>query len=238
MSAGIPTVSRSKRGNSFSQGQPSQPSRSAESLLTTVTPRPPFLQLRTHSSPLVSRAGDPLIPESRASLDSTYSIRDDPFFRTYQSPQSVRLAKEAAQSTKGTPLRKDTSFFDSEIPPLEGSREAIGGSTRRGSVNGNRKRPGSGTGSQRTRDHSLESIRDQLPRLEVPGGPGGTPTARPLERTPTKAASDRSPLDRSRGSSEVSDSFSCKNNRLSGYESRNLPIYERFRIQIANDWCF
>jgi hypothetical protein len=206
MSAGIPTVSRSERVNSFSQKQPSRTSRSAESILNTVTPRPPFLQLRTHSSPLLPRAGDPVVPESRASLDSVYSIRDDPFFRIYQSPQSLRLAKEVAQNAKAAPLRKDTSFFDSEILPPEDSREAIGSSTKGECVNGNRKVPGSSAGSQQTRDRSSGSIRDQLPRLDVLGGPGRAPTIRSLEKTPTKAASDRSPLDRS-WSSEVSGSL-------------------------------
>jgi hypothetical protein len=205
MSAGIPTTSRSKRVNSFSQ-QPSQPSRSAESILTSVAPRPPFLQLRTHSSPLVPRPGDPVVSESRASLDSIFSIRDDPFFRTYQSPQSVRLAKEVAQNTKIAPLRQGTSFFDSEIPPPEDNHEAIGSSTKRESVNGNKKGPGSSARSQQTWDHSTGSIRDQLPRLDVRGEPSEVSNIRSLEKTPAKATSDRSPLNRSWGGSEVSSS--------------------------------
>ncbi|KAI9777345.1 MAG: hypothetical protein M1839_008953 [Geoglossum umbratile] len=204
MSAGIPAASRSKRVNSFSQKQPSQPSRSAESILTAVAPRPPFLQLRTHSSPLVPRAGDLVVSESRISLDSTFSIRDDPFFRTYQSPQSVRLAKEVAQSTKSAPLREGTSFFDSEIPPSEDSRKVIGSSTKRESGDG--KGSGSSARSQQIRGHSGGSIphpRDQLPHLDVLGGLGGAPTVRSLEKTPTKAAGEPSPLERPWGNLEV-----------------------------------
>ncbi|KAH0565906.1 hypothetical protein GP486_000686 [Trichoglossum hirsutum] len=198
MSTGSPSRSRSKRANSFSQKHPSEPSRSAESVLT-ATPRPPFLQLRTHSSPLIPRAGEPLIPESRASLDSTFSIRDDPFFRTYQSPQSVRLAKEVALGTKTAPPRKGTSFFDSEPAPLRASSEATSNSKRE-SVNGDRNIAESGVRPQQTRKNSGA---DQSPQSDVVEGPGRTLATRPLEKAPAQAASELSPHEISWSNSEV-----------------------------------
>ncbi|KAH0544824.1 hypothetical protein FGG08_001053 [Glutinoglossum americanum] len=205
MSTGSPSGSRPKRTNSLSQKQPSEPSRSAESLFTAA-PRPPFLQLRTHSSPLVPRTGEPGISESRASLDSTFSIRDDPFFRTYQSPQSVRLAKEVAQSTKTAPLRKGTSFFDSETPPPGDSSETIASFIKREGMNGDRKGMESGTRPQQIRNHSSASIPrsgDQLPHLDVLGGSGRVPIIRSPEKTPAQVTSDRSPHEKSWGNSEV-----------------------------------
>ena len=178
------------------------------------------------------------MPESRASVDSIFSIRDDPFFRTYQSPQSVRLAKEVAQSTKTAPLRQGTSFFDSEIPLPEDSDEVTGSSTRRGSVNGNREGSGSSVRSQQTRDHSTGSIRGQLPRLDVRGEPSRSPTVGSLEKTPTKAGSDWSPLNRPWGSSEVSNPCAYgKQPFIQPWKQRETKIcpYRRFCIQPADD---
>ncbi|KAI9697262.1 MAG: hypothetical protein M1836_004826 [Candelina mexicana] len=51
---------------------------------------------RVKSSPADSRRTEPatVVYKTHEYRDSTTSIRDDPFFRSYQSPQSIRLAKE------------------------------------------------------------------------------------------------------------------------------------------------
>ncbi|KAI9718219.1 MAG: hypothetical protein M1812_004209 [Candelaria pacifica] len=57
--------------------------------------RPPTHE-RVKSSPVDSRTTEPasVVYKTHEYRDSTTSIRDDPFFRSYQSPQSIRLAKE------------------------------------------------------------------------------------------------------------------------------------------------
>ncbi len=56
----------------------------------------PRLHERAKSSTVDTRTTEPasVVYKTHEYRDSTTSIRDDPFFRSYQSPQSIRLAKE------------------------------------------------------------------------------------------------------------------------------------------------
>ena len=67
---------------------------------TVVTRRPPGQNQHTAQGPSSprsqgSRFSDIQISDVGNERDSTVSIRSDPFFRTYQSPQSTRLAVES-----------------------------------------------------------------------------------------------------------------------------------------------
>ena len=57
---------------------------------------------RTASAPIVPSQGEPqiaIIGEGHAHRDSITSIRDDPFFKNYQTPQAISLARELRAAT-------------------------------------------------------------------------------------------------------------------------------------------
>lgn len=84
------------------------------------TPRTrPSLTSRTTSAPLVSSLRDPKLevigfdPDGHSHRDSITSIKDDPFFRNYQSPHSVSLGRELRSATNTEKLRDEASPRDS-----------------------------------------------------------------------------------------------------------------------------
>lgn len=70
---------------------------------------------RTNSAPSLPLSNPQLSTESNTKLhsssyrDSVTSIKDDPFFRNYQSPQSVSLAKELRSASYSSNVRDDDS---------------------------------------------------------------------------------------------------------------------------------
>ena len=75
---------------------------------TTIPPSPssrPGILERTASAPPVSSKREPLITiigtgsDGHAHRDSISSIRDDPFFKNYQTPHAISLARELRAAT-------------------------------------------------------------------------------------------------------------------------------------------
>ena len=87
-----------RSAKSRSVGTESKPSR---------TPQRPELGERVHSAPIptrrrqsnAKRTSDNVKIAGVVDRSSKASIRDDPFFRSYDSPQSVRLAEESRKGT-------------------------------------------------------------------------------------------------------------------------------------------
>lgn len=78
----------------------------------------PSLASRTASAPLVPSLLDHKVEilgfesDGHNHRDSITSIKDDPFFRNYQSPQSVSLARELISATHTQKLRDEGSPQD------------------------------------------------------------------------------------------------------------------------------
>ena len=95
---------------------------------TSSTPRSPRPNLasRTSSAPLVPVISSPpkLLAEDdfdeHSLRDSIASIKDDPFFRHYQSPQSVSLARELRSATYSQNNLRDEAL--PEEPPPRSTR--------------------------------------------------------------------------------------------------------------------
>lgn len=107
----LPARSKSKRSRTSSSSTskessrraPDQTSKAAAPSSSTSRSGRPSLTARTSSAPLVPLSketpiavGDEAVFNHR---DSVTSIKDDPFFRNYQSPNSVSLARELRSAT-------------------------------------------------------------------------------------------------------------------------------------------
>jgi hypothetical protein len=116
----LPHRNKSKRGRSNHTTNPSPTS-------STSTPRTarPSLSSRTSSAPLLTatkvKTPDLLSDEGDVDVDlysirdSVTSIKDDPFFRNYQTPNSVYLARELRSATYSERVRDGKSPH--EPPP-------------------------------------------------------------------------------------------------------------------------
>jgi hypothetical protein len=99
---------------------------------TTTGPRTrPGLGSRTSSAPLTTGGiVDPKFSttreedsDGRSYRDSVASIKDDPFFRNYQSPHSVSLARELRSATYEEHSHNDGVFKDP--PPRSNKRPSV-----------------------------------------------------------------------------------------------------------------
>jgi len=154
--AGLLPAKRTKSSSSFRSDSQQQhrsgrkskaPSSSPTSPLanTSVSRRPPVS--RTASAPLVPQIGsssnssssnsnskDPRFlvlddSEAHGQRDSITSIKDDPFFRNYQSPQSLSLARELRSATiSELEARRDEDV--PEPPPRSKRRPSIDNSVK------------------------------------------------------------------------------------------------------------
>ncbi len=90
---------------------------------------------RTSSAPLLTRGTEQaqlfLVDEaldeyshSIASRDSITSIKDDPFFRNYQSPHSISLSRELRSATYSERMREENTAPD-EPPPRSAKRPSV-----------------------------------------------------------------------------------------------------------------
>ena len=101
-----------RSAKSRSVGTESKPSR---------TPQRPELGERVHSAPIPARrrqsnakgTSDSVKIAGVVDRSSKASIRDDPFFRSYDSPQSVRLAEQSHEGAAGLECTKDVCI----LPP-------------------------------------------------------------------------------------------------------------------------
>jgi hypothetical protein len=115
-----PRSDRNSKASTASSGTGSsstQSSRLGPSQRTNSTPSLPLskAQLSTESNNK---------PHSSSYRDSVTSIKDDPFFRNYQTPQSVSLAKELRSASYSSNGRDDDSI-DSQ-PAWTNKRSAAG----------------------------------------------------------------------------------------------------------------
>lgn len=118
----LPKRSRSKRGPSVSSGRekPRRDSATSPKALRSQASRP-SLTTRTSSAPLVpqseskrsSTSGRKKEADIHVQRDSVASIKDDPFFKHYQTPHSVSLARELKsaihEETQGDEERSTSS---------------------------------------------------------------------------------------------------------------------------------
>jgi hypothetical protein len=104
----LPARTRSKRTRSTTASrEPHHGDRSKASATSSSTPRTsrPGLTSRTSSAPLVPLASSTKLLvieddlDDYSQRDSVASIKDDPFFRNYQSPSSVSMANELRSAT-------------------------------------------------------------------------------------------------------------------------------------------
>ncbi|PQE21021.1 hypothetical protein CJF32_00005450 [Rutstroemia sp. NJR-2017a WRK4] len=114
------------------QRSPRTLSVSPPSIPTTIGPRTrPGLGSRTSSAPLTTGGiVDPKFStareddsDGRSYRDSVASIKDDPFFRNYQSPHSVSLARELRSATYEEHSHNDGVFKDP--PPRSNKRPSV-----------------------------------------------------------------------------------------------------------------
>lgn len=113
-----PSRTKSKRTSHSKDGHRERlQKKSPSSTPPRITTRP-SLASRTASAPLVPSRLDHKLEilgfESNGHnhRDSIASIKDDPFFRNYQSPQSVSLARELRSATHTEKLRDEGSLQD------------------------------------------------------------------------------------------------------------------------------
>jgi hypothetical protein len=106
----LPTRTKSKRTRSSNTSRENHqrdrnskaPATSSNSAARSARPN---LASRTSSAPLVPLSKDPNLLnveddfDPHSHRDSVASIKDDPFFRNYQSPHSVSLARELRSAT-------------------------------------------------------------------------------------------------------------------------------------------
>jgi hypothetical protein len=135
----LPSRSKSKRTRSSNTSrESSRRDHTAKSPTSTSstprTTRPSLGATRTASAPLVPLSrdtdhviiGEELDPFSQR--DSVASIKDDPFFRNYQSPHSVSLARELRSATYSERLRDEASPKDP--PPRSNKRPSVDDSVK------------------------------------------------------------------------------------------------------------
>lgn len=116
-----------------SRGDHSLPASPLASRSAPRTNGRPGLATQSSSATLVSRTSDPTLLlldddiDSHSHRGSIASIKDDPFFRNYQSPQSISLAKELRSAThlermrEGSIAPNDISSGSTEKPLLDNS---------------------------------------------------------------------------------------------------------------------
>lgn len=122
----LPARTKSKRTRSSHASRDSHRERASKAspTPTSSTPRTsrPSFTARTSSAPLVPVTGPPklLVDEddfdAYSHRDSVASIKDDPFFRNYQSPQSVSLARELRSATYTQAASRDEGAPEEPIP--------------------------------------------------------------------------------------------------------------------------
>lgn len=86
---------------------------------TSRTTQRPELGDRVHSAPTPTRRrqsnarrpSDTIKVSGVIDRSSKASIRDDPFFRSYDSPQSVRLAEQSRKAAAGTSGPEDVRIY-------------------------------------------------------------------------------------------------------------------------------
>jgi hypothetical protein len=127
----LPARTKSKRTRSSNSSRdPHHGERASKASPTSgsSTPRTsrPSLASRTSSAPLVPVSSQPKLLstddefDAYSHRDSVASIKDDPFFRNYQSPHSVSLAKELRSATYSQQRLRDEDF--PEEPPPRSTR--------------------------------------------------------------------------------------------------------------------
>lgn len=127
----LPSRTKSKRtrsSNSSRDPHHGERTSKASPTSTSSTPRTsrPSLAHRTSSAPLVPVTGHPKLLAADDDLDayshrdSVASIKDDPFFRNYQSPHSVSLARELRSATYSQQRLRDEDV--PEEPPPRSTR--------------------------------------------------------------------------------------------------------------------
>jgi hypothetical protein len=131
----LPQRSKSKRGRSSNPARDSNHTANSSPALSNSTPRTarPSLASRTTSAPLLPaiKVKTPNLPSEGGELnidlysirDSVASIKDDPFFRNYQTPNSVSLARELRSATYSERMRDGKSPH--EPPPPSPKRPAV-----------------------------------------------------------------------------------------------------------------
>jgi hypothetical protein len=133
----LPQRSKSKRGRSSNPARDPDHTANANfsQTLSNSTPRTarPGLTARTSSAPLLPaikvKTPNLLSEEDEGDVDlysirdSVASIKDDPFFRNYQSPSSVSLARELRSATYSERMRDGKPPH--EPPPPSPSRTAV-----------------------------------------------------------------------------------------------------------------
>ena len=90
------------------------------------TPQRPELGERVHSAPIptrrrqsnAKRTSDNVKMAGVVDRSSKSSIRDDPFFRSYDSPLSVRLAEQSHKGAAGLERAEDVSILPPRVVRL------------------------------------------------------------------------------------------------------------------------
>jgi len=138
MDEALPNRTRSKRTKPSNSAKESQRGESLSKALpatTSSTPRSarPNLTARTSSAPLVPLAKDPKLSiaddefDEYHHRDSVASLKDDPFFRNYQSPDSVSIARELRSAAYSERLRDEgeEEGIPEEPPPWSARRLSV-----------------------------------------------------------------------------------------------------------------
>ena len=122
----LPHRQKSKRGRSSTPARDSNTSAKSPTLSNTPRTARPSLSTRTSSAPLLPaiKVKTPNLISDEANVgvdlfsvrDSVASIKDDPFFRNYQTPNSVSLSRELRSATHSERLRDGK--FSHDPPPL------------------------------------------------------------------------------------------------------------------------
>jgi hypothetical protein len=129
-----PARSKSKRTRSSNTSREGSrrdhPAKSPTSTNSTPrTARPALGPARAASAPLVPLTRDPNLitigdgSDAFSQRDSVASIKDDPFFRNYQSPQSISLARELRSATYSERLRDEA--LPKDPPPRSNKRPSV-----------------------------------------------------------------------------------------------------------------
>lgn len=126
----LPARTKSKRTRSSNSSRDPHHERASKASPTTTSSTPrstrPNHASRTNSAPLVPMISPPKLLaddddfDVYSHRDSVTSIKDDPFFRHYQSPQSVSLARELRSATYTQHNLRDEAL--PEEPPPRSTR--------------------------------------------------------------------------------------------------------------------
>lgn len=89
----------------------------------------PGLATRISSAPLLPRTSEHTLSVDEdldvySPRDSIASIKDDPFFRNYQSPQSISLARELRSATNSERMREERAA-PNDPPPRSAKRPSV-----------------------------------------------------------------------------------------------------------------